>query len=56
MVGGPVIGTGTFGMSCSVVCLARCRSLMPIIASHTVIVFVIGPRLFMTAIAMTHGH
>ncbi len=56
MVGGAVIGTAIFGAFCSIVYLASRRSLMPVVAGHAVIDFVIEPWLFMVAIAMTQGH
>lgn len=56
MVGGAIIGTGIFGVFCSIVYLTSLRSLMPVIAGHAVIDFVIEPWLFMVAITMTQVH
>ncbi len=56
MVGGAVIGTAIFGAFCSVVYLISRQSLMPIIAGHAVIDFVIEPWLFMVAISMSQPH
>lgn len=55
MMGGAVIGTAIFGAFCSIVYLISRRSLMPVIAGHAVIDFVIEPWLFMVAITMAHG-
>ena len=56
MVGGAVIGTAVFGAFCSIVYLFSRRSLMPIVAGHAVIDFVIEPWLFMVAITMSQAH
>jgi CAAX protease family protein len=56
MVGSAVIGTAIFGAFYSVVYLLSRRSLMPVIASHAVVDFVIEPWLFMVALAMTQAH
>ena len=56
MLGGAVIGTGIFGVFCSIVYLTSQRSLMPVIVGHSVIDFVIEPWLFMVAITMTQAH
>lgn len=55
MVGGAVIGTAIFGASCSMVYLISRRSLMPVVAGHAVIDFVIEPWLFMVAITMSRA-
>jgi membrane protease YdiL (CAAX protease family) len=55
MVGGAVIGTAVFGAFCSTVYLISRRSLMPIVAGHAVIDFVIEPWLFMVALAMSQA-
>lgn len=56
MVGGAVIGTAIFGVFCSIVYLTSQRSLMPVIAGHAVIDFVIEPWLFMVAITIAQAH
>jgi membrane protease YdiL (CAAX protease family) len=56
MVGGAVIGTAVFGAFCSIVYLLSRRSLMPIVAGHGVIDFVIEPWLFMVAVTMSQAH
>lgn len=55
MVGGAVVGTAIFGAFCSIVYLISRRSLMPVVAAHTVIDFVIEPWLFMVAITMSQA-
>jgi membrane protease YdiL (CAAX protease family) len=52
MVGGAVIGTTVFGVFCSIVYLVSRRSLMPVIAAHAAVDFVIEPWLFMLALTM----
>ncbi|MEW6262817.1 MAG: CPBP family intramembrane glutamic endopeptidase [Thermodesulfobacteriota bacterium] len=56
MMGGAIIGTAIFGVSCSIVYLVSRRSLMPVIIGHAAIDFVIEPWLFMVAITMTQVH
>ena len=55
MVGGAVIGTAILGAFCSMVYLISRRSLMPVVAGHAVIDFVIEPWLFMVAITMSQA-
>jgi hypothetical protein len=55
MIGGAVIGKGIFGVFCAIVYLMSHRSLMPIIAGHAVIDFVIEPWLFMVALTMSQA-
>lgn len=55
MMGGAIIGTAVFGVFCSIVYLVSRRSLMPIIAGHAAIDFVIEPWLFMVAIEMAQA-
>lgn len=55
MVGSAVIGTAIFGAFYSMVYLISRRSLMPVIASHAVVDFVIEPWLFMVALTMTQA-
>ncbi len=52
LLGGAVIGSGIFGLFCAGVYLLSRRSLMPAIACHGVIDFVIEPWLFMVAVTM----
>jgi membrane protease YdiL (CAAX protease family) len=55
LVGGAVVGTAMFGAFCSIVYLVSRRSLMPVIAGHAIIDFVIEPWLFMVAITMAQA-
>jgi hypothetical protein len=55
IMGGAVVGTAIFGAFCSIVYLISRRSLMPVIAGHAVIDFVIEPWLFMVAITMSQA-
>jgi membrane protease YdiL (CAAX protease family) len=52
LVGGAVIGTGIFGLFCAGVYVLSRRSLMPAIACHALVDFVIEPWMFMVAITM----
>ncbi len=54
LVGGAVIGSGIFGLFCAGVYLSSRRSLMPAIACHALVDFVIEPWLFMLAITLFH--
>ena len=56
LVGGAVIGTAVFGLFCAGVYLLSRRSLMPIIAGHAAIDFVIEPWLFLVALSMFAPH
>ncbi len=52
LVGGAVIGTGIFGLFCAGVYVLSRRSLMPAIACHALVDFVIEPWMFMVAITL----
>jgi membrane protease YdiL (CAAX protease family) len=54
LLGGAVIGTSIFGLFCAGVYLLSRRSLMPVIACHGLVDFVIEPWLFMLAVSMYH--